>query len=157
MRGMKPNKIGSHYYSLLCGSRLRAKILDPTLTLISLADHGMTLRSHSCIPITLLRSIIMGRQCHSQRTLLRPTTKTTVYGTKILDADYDDETDANANALGTDNDPTDAASAYQVALTPQHCNTRPCLGRSRGARNQQQPFVRWQYYRSVLWDCCGMW
>jgi phosphohistidine phosphatase SixA len=104
----------------------------------------------------MLADMIMGRQCHSQRTL-RPTTtrttnattttSTTVYGTEILDADYDDSRlDANANAV----DPSDDdAYAYQVEssqMTPIRSNlnrNRPCLGRPRPRpRNQQQqPFV----------------
>jgi hypothetical protein len=54
----------------------------------------------------VVAEMIIGHQCHSQRTLrptggliLTSTTTTTVYGTEILDADYDDSClDANENA-----------------------------------------------------------
>jgi phosphohistidine phosphatase SixA len=104
---------------------------------------------------SMLAEMAMGRQCCSQRTELptvrtdntSATTNTTVYGTEMLYADYDDYLDANANANAGTNavDPSNNDEAYDCQfessqLTPIRSNrnpNRPCPGRPR-PRNQQK-------------------
>jgi hypothetical protein len=118
-----------------------------TIPSLTLADHCVLIPEF----IPLHDMIMVGRQCHSQRTS-RPTTRTnnttnaaltTVYGTEILNSRHDDdESDTNVNAVGHDEDPTNDAYAnrFDDVLTPLLHRNRPCLGRLRN-HYQQPPFA----------------